>query len=72
VSAHFLLAFCPCGHYDVYLYPATVHEIKSCYPGENHIVDADEFLAIIRLLVKKALVLAVLTSGFQTESKYAR
>jgi len=31
-----------------------------------------KFLAVIRLLVKKALVLAVLTSGIQTVLEYAR
>jgi len=31
-----------------------------------------EFLTLIRPLVKKALVLAVLTSGFQHVLKYAR
>jgi len=75
VNAHFLLAFCPCGHHDVHPYLGTVPKIKGCYPGENHIVDVDmypEFLATIRPLVKKALVLAVRTSGFQTVLKYAR
>jgi len=75
VNARFLLAYCPCGHHDVHPYPVTVHKIKGCYPGENHIVDADmypELLATIRVIVKKALVLAVLTSGFQTVLKYAR
>jgi len=75
VNSHFLLAFCPCRHHDVYPYPIIIHKANGCYPGENHVVDADmypEFLAIIRPLVKKALVLAVLTSGFQTVLKYAR
>jgi len=52
-----------------------MHKIQGCYPGENYTADVDmypEFLATIRPLVKKALTLAALTSGFQTVMKYAR
>jgi len=75
VSAHYLLVFCPCGQHDVYPYPVSAHMASGCHPGVHHTVDADtypEFLAIIRPLVRKALLLAVLTQGFQTVLGYAR
>jgi len=75
VNAHFLLVFCPCGYHGVYPYPVTTHMASGCHSGVHHTVDANtypEFLAVICPLVKKALVLAVLTQGFQTVLKYAR
>jgi len=75
VNAHYLLVFCPCGQHDVYPYPATAHMARGCYPGGHHTVDADtypEFLAVIRPLVSKAMVLAVLTQGFQIVLEHAR
>jgi len=75
VNAHLLLTFCPCGYNDVYPYPVTRHWVTSCFFGENYVVDAKlypEFLTLIRPLVKKAMLLAVLTSGFQHVLDYAR
>jgi len=74
VNAHFLQNFCLCGFHDVYPYPVIVHRLN-CFDGENHVVDEDtfpEYLATIRPLIKKALTLAALTSGFRTILKYAR
>jgi len=48
---------------------------SGCYPGVHYTVDADtypEFLAIIRPLVPKALLIAALTQGFQAVLRYAR
>lgn len=67
VNAHFLLHFCPCGFHDVYPYPVIVHKMN-CFTGEGHVVDEDtfpEYLNTIRPLIKKALTLAALTSGFK-------
>jgi len=66
VDAHFLLHFCPCGFHDVYPYPVTVHKL-SCFAGENHTVDEDSFplyLDAIKPVIRKAITLAALTSGF--------
>jgi len=74
VNAHYLLVFCPCGQHDVYPYPVSVHMASGCHHGVHHTVDADtypEFLVIIRPLVQKTLLLAVLTQGFQTVLGYA-
>jgi len=68
VDAHFLLHFCPCGFHDVYPYPVIVHKMD-CFAGEGHVVDEDcfpQYLDTIRPVIKKALTLAALTSGFQT------
>jgi len=75
VNAHLLLTFCPCGYNDVYPYPVTRHRAAGCFPGENYVVDAKlypEFLTYIRPLVKKAMLLAVLSSGFQRVLDNAR
>jgi len=67
VDAHFLLHFCPCGFHDVYPYPVIVHKMD-CFAGEGHLVDEDcfpQYLDTIRPVIKKAMTLAVLTSGFQ-------
>jgi len=67
VNAHFLLHFCPCGFHDVYRYHVIVHKID-CFAGEGHVVDEDcfsQYLDIIRPVIKKAVTLAALTSGFQ-------
>jgi len=40
-----------------------------CFAGEGHVVDEDcfpQYLDAIRPVIKKALTLAALTSGFQT------
>jgi len=74
VDAHYLLAFSPCGQHDVYPYPVSAHMASGCHPGVHYTVDADtypEFLAIIYLLVWKALLLAVITQGFQAVLGYA-
>jgi len=68
VNAHFLLHFCPCGYHDVSPYPVTLHRLD-CFAGENHVVDADhypDYLEAIKPLVRKALTLAALSSGFDT------
>jgi len=68
VNAHFLLQFCPCGFLDVHSYPVIVHKMN-CFAGEGHVVDEDcfpQYLDAIRPMIKKALTLAALTSGFQT------
>jgi len=74
VNAHFLLHFCSCGFHDVYPYPVIVHKMN-CFAGEGHVVDGDPFpqyLDTIRPVIKKALTLAALTSGFQTLLTVAR
>jgi len=68
VDAHFLLHFCPCGFHDVYPYPVIVHKMNY-FAGEGHVVDEDcfpQYLDVIRPVIKQALTLAALTSGFQT------
>jgi len=68
VDAHFMLHFCPCRFHDVYPYPVIVHKMN-CFAGEGHVVDKDcfpQYLDAIRPVIKKALTLAALTSGFQT------
>jgi len=75
VNTHYHLVFCPCGQHDVYPYPVIAHMASGRYPGLHYVVDADkypEFLTVIRPLVKKALILAALTAGFQTVLKYTR
>jgi len=74
VEAHFLLHFCPCRFHDVYPYPVIVHKMD-CFAGEGHVVDTDcfpQYLDTIRPVIKKALTLAALTSGFQTLLTAAR
>jgi len=74
VDAHFLLHFCPCGFHDVYPYPVIVHKMD-CFLGEGYVVDEDcfpQYLDAIRPVIKKALTLAALTSGFQTLLTAAR
>jgi len=47
----------------------------NCFAGEGHVVDEDTFpqyLNTIRPVIKKALTLAALTSGFQTILTFAR
>jgi len=66
VDAHFLLHFCPCEFHDVYPYPIIVHKMD-CFAGEGYLVDEDcfpQYLDTIRLVIKKAMTLAALTSGF--------
>jgi len=68
VDAHFLLHFCPCGFHDVYPYPVIVHKMD-CFAGEGHMVDEDcfsQYLDAIRTVIKKAINIAALSSGFQT------
>jgi len=58
----------------VYPYPVIVHKMN-CFAGEGHVVDEDSFLQYldaIRPVIKKALTLAALTSGFQTLLTAAR
>lgn len=53
----------------MYPYPVCAHMVGGCFPGVLYTMDEDsypQFSAIIRPLVKKALILAVLTEGFQT------
>jgi len=72
VDAHFLLHFCLCGFHDVYPYPVIVHKMD-CFLG-GHVVDEDcfpQYLDAIRPVIKKALTLPALTSGFQTLLKAA-
>jgi len=67
VDAHFLLHFCPCGFHDVSPYPVIVHKMD-CFTGEGHVVDKDRFpqyIDAIRPVIKKAITLAALDSGFQ-------
>jgi len=68
VVAHFLLHFCPCGFHDVFPYPVIVHKMD-CFAGEGHVVDEDcfpQYVDAVRPVIKKAITLAALTSGFQT------
>jgi len=68
VDAHFLLHFCPCGFHDVFPYPVIVHKMD-CFAGEGHVVDADsypQYIEAIKLVIKRALTLAALSSGFHT------
>jgi len=74
VNAHFLLHFCPCGYHDVSPYPVTLHRLD-CFAGENNVVDADqypEYLEAIKPLIRRALTLAALSSGFDTLLTEAR
>jgi len=74
VDARFLLHFCPCGFHDVYPYPVIVH-MMDCFVGEGHVVDEDcfsQYLDTIRPVIKKAIIVAALTSGFQTLLTAAR
>jgi len=67
VDAHFLLHFCPCGFHDVFPYPVIVHKMD-CFAGEGHVIDKDcfpQYVDAIRPVMKKAITLAALNSGFQ-------
>jgi len=75
VEAHYLVNFCPCGEHDVYPYPVCAHMMGGCFPEVHYTMDEDsypQFSAIMRPLVKKALLLAVITDGFQTIIESAR
>jgi len=68
VDAHFLLHFCPCGFHNIYPNPVEVHN-TDCFAGEDHIVDEDcfsQYLGAIRTVVKKAIIIAALSTGFKT------
>jgi len=74
VDAHFLLHFCSCGFHDVFPYPVIVHKMDY-FAGEGYVVDEDcfsQYLDAIRPVIKKAIIIAALTSGFQTLLTTAR
>jgi len=74
VNAHFLLHFCPCGFHDVNPYPVVVHKMN-CFAGEGHVVDADsypQYIEAIKPVIKRALTLTALSSGFHTLLMAAR
>jgi len=74
VDAHFLLHFYPGGFHDVFPYPVIVHKMD-CFEGEGHVVDKDcfpQYSDAIRPIIKKAITLVALTSGFQTLLTTAR
>jgi len=54
--------------------PVIVHKMD-CFAGEGHVVDEDcfpQYLDAIRPVIKKAITIAALTSGFQTLLTAAR